>query len=314
MEPGVIGLVILILLIAATVGVLVRQRPDSWNLPLLRTSGGGGALLGDDLLGHDVPASVRGEASAAEPALPRGGPNLTVLSREDAAEPILLDLTPLHPEPSPLEVLGERLDHVEAQLSALQQELRDQRAAILRIGVELKLAGEAETARRDMAIERLRGDVLAMVGQIGEERRNAGRDRRAEIISELYARLARLETALSAVTNPVLLPGEPYSPPAEFLTEALIWENWNEVGERAFALADAYSAQRVYLTEQTREELGAFVTALRVTLTRSIYPNLHADADASQQAAIRAALEQVALELPRARRALDTEYHAATEE
>ncbi len=65
MEPGVIGLVILILLIASTVGVLVRQRPDSWNLPLLRTSGGGGALLGDDLLGHDVPASVRGNLARA---------------------------------------------------------------------------------------------------------------------------------------------------------------------------------------------------------------------------------------------------------
>jgi hypothetical protein len=316
MEPGVVGLLILIVLIAATVGVLVRQRPDSWNLPLLRTSGGGGALLGEDLLGHDAPAGVRGEApaAAAEPALPRGAPSLTVLAREDHPEPILLDLTPLNPGPSPVEVIGERLDHVEAQLTALQQELRDQRSAILRIGVELKLAGEAETARRDMAIERLRGDVLAMVGQIGEERRNAGRDRRAEIISELYARLARLETALGAVTNPVLLPGEPYSPPAEFLTEALIWENWNEVGERAFALADAYSAQRVYLSEKTRDELGAFVTALRVTLTRSIYPHLHADADANQQAALRAALEQVALELPRARRALDTEYRAATED
>ena len=38
MEPGVVGLLILILLIAATVGVLVKQRPDSWNLPLLRTA------------------------------------------------------------------------------------------------------------------------------------------------------------------------------------------------------------------------------------------------------------------------------------
>ncbi len=314
MEPGVVGLLILILLIVATVGVLVKQRPDSFNLPLLRTSGGGGALMGDDLLGHDSSAGVRTEAAAAEPSLPRAAPSLSVVTREDPPEPIVLDLTSLNTGPSPLEVIGERLDHVEGQLTSLQQELRDQRDAILRIGVELKLAGEAETARRDMAIERLRGDVLAMIGQMGEERRNAGRDRRAEIISELYARLARLETALSAVTNPVLLPGEPYTPPAEFLTEALIWENWNEVGERAFALADAYSAQRVYLSEQTREELGAFVTALRVTLTRSIYPNLHADADASQQALIRAALEQVALELPRARLALDTEYHAATED
>ncbi len=313
MEPGVIGLLVLIVLIAATVGVLLKQRPDSWSLPLLRTSGGGGALLGDEMLGHDASAGVRAESAAAEPALPRGAPSLTVLAREEVPEPILLDLTPLNTGPSPLEVLEERLDHVEVQLTAMQQELRDQRDVILRIGVELKLAGEAETARRDMAIERLRGDVLAMIGQLGEERRNVGRDRRAEIISELYARLARLETALSAVTNPVLLPGEPYSPPAEFLTEALIWENWNEVGERAFALADAYSAQRVYLSAKTRDELGAFVTALRVTLTRSIYPNLHADADANQQAALRAALEQVALELPRARRALDREYLAATE-
>ena len=314
MEPGVIGLLVLIALIAATVGVLLKQRPDSWNLPLLRTSGGGGAMLGDDLLGHDAPAGSRADAVAAEPALPRGAPALTMLPRDEHPEPILLDLTPLNPEPLPLEVLGERLDHVEAQLTALQQELRDQRDAILRIGVELKLAGEAETARRDVAIERLRGDVLAMIGQRGEEPRTVGRDRRAEIISELYARLARLETALGAVTNPVLLPGEPYEPPAEFLTEALIWENWNEVGERAFALADAYSAQRVYLSEQTREDLGAFVTALRVTLTRSIYPNLHADADATQQAALHAALQQVALELPRARKALDAEYHAATED
>lgn len=315
MEPGVIGLIILVVLIAATVGVLVKQRPESWNLPLLRTSGGGGAMLGDDLLGHDSGLGARAEAAAAEPALPRGAPSLSVLPRDEAPpEPILLDLTPLKPEPLPLEMLGERLDHVEAQLTALQQELRDQRDAILRVGVELKLAGEAETARRDVAIERLRGDVLAMIGQLGEDRRGAGRDRRAEIVSELYARLARLETALSAVTNPVLLPGEPYAPPTEFLTEALIWENWNEVGERAFALADAYSAQRVYLSDKTREELGAFVTALRVTLTRSIYPNLHADADANQQAALRAALEQVAVELPRVRQALDAEYQTVSDE
>ncbi len=70
----------------------------------------------------------------------------------------------------------------------------------------------------------------------------------------------------------------------------------------------------MYLSEKTREELGAFVTALRVTLTRSIYPNLHADADTTQQAALRAALEQVALELPRVRRALDAEYRTATED
>lgn len=313
-EPGVIALIVLVLLIVGTIAVLVRQRPDSWNLPLLRTTGGGPAL-GDDLLSREASPGARAEAAITEPALARGGPALSVVPRDEPPppEPILLDLTPLNPEPSPVELLNERLDHVENHLASLQQELRDQRDVILRIAMELKLSGEAETSRRDVAIERLRGDVLAMIGQLGEERRHIGRDRRAEIISELYARLARLETALGAVTNPVLLPGEAYAPPTEFLTETLIWENWEEVGERAFALADAYSAQRVYLSEDTRAELGAFVTALRVTLTRSIYPQLHADADDEQQAALRAALEQVAIELPRVRQALDAEYRAATE-
>ncbi|MFT4037057.1 MAG: hypothetical protein QM692_02655 [Thermomicrobiales bacterium] len=313
-EPGVIALIVLVLLIVGTIAVLVRQRPDSWNLPLLRTTSGGPSL-GDDLLSRDASLGVRADAAAAEPALARGGPALSVVTHDEPPppEPILLDLTPLNPEPSPVELLNERLDHVESHLASLQQELRDQRDVLLRIAMELKLSGEAETSRRDVAIERLRGDVLAMIGHLGEERKHVGRDRRAEIISELYARLARLETALGAVTNPVLLPGEAYAPPAEFLTESLIWENWDEVGERAFALADAYSAQRVYLSEATRAELGAFVTALRVTLTRSIYPQLHADADDEQQAALRSALEQVAIELPRVRQALDAEYRAATE-
>jgi hypothetical protein len=113
---------------------------------------------------------------------------------------------------------------------------------------------------------------------------------------------------LAAVTNPILLPGEAYSPPAEFLPEALVWENWNEVGERAFALADAYSAQRLYLSEETRGEIEMFVTTLRALLTRSVYPNLQPEPDAAQQAALRSALDEIAGEFPKVRQRLEREY------
>jgi hypothetical protein len=135
-------------------------------------------------------------------------------------------------------------------------------------------------------------------------------DRRSDVSADLYARLARLEAALAAVTNPILLPGEAYAPPAELLPEALIWENWNDVGERAFALADAFSAQRLYLSEQTRLELGEFVTSLRVMLTRAVYPNLQPEPGREQQLALRAALDAIAAELPRVRATIEQEFRA----
>jgi hypothetical protein len=88
----------------------------------------------------------------------------------------------------------------------------------------------------------------------------------------------------------------------------LIWENWNEVGERAFALAETYSAQRLHLSGQTRSDVGAFVTTLRTLLTRSVYPNVQGEADTTHQAALRAALAEIAAELPKVRDLLETEY------
>ena len=125
--------------------------------------------------------------------------------------------------------------------------------------------------------------------------------------AELYVRLARLEAAVAAVTNPILLPGEPYAPPAEFLADALAWENWKDVGERAFAFADHVNTQQLYLTEPTRQEVVAFVRALRGLLTRSVYPNLRPDPSPAELQALRAALDQLAAELPRVRARLAAE-------
>ena len=147
-----------------------------------------------------------------------------------------------------------------------------------------------------------------MVTRVAADGSSRPGSRRPDVSADLYARLARLEAALAAVTNPILLPGEAYSPPAEFLPEALVWENWNEVGERAFSLADAYSAQRLHLSEETRGEIELFVTTLRTLLTRSVYPNLQPEPDAAQQAALRTALEEIAGEFPKVRQMLEREY------
>jgi hypothetical protein len=214
--------------------------------------------------------------------------------------------------PSSAETLAARLDRFEERLDQIARAV-DRHAAEL--GQELRRArtdrahqAETEDARRDAAMERLRADLLAALTRAAGDGGARPGSRRPDVSADLYARLARLEAALAAVTNPILLPGEAYVPPAEFLPEALIWENWNEVGERAFSLAEAYSSQRLHLSDETRDDIELFVTTLRTLLTRSVYPNLQLEPDTAQQAALRSALEEIAGEIPKARQKLEREY------
>ena len=222
-------------------------------------------------------------------------------------DPVRIDFVPSAAETlmARLDRFEERLDEiarwVERQSAEAGQELRRARA-------ELAQRAAADDARWAASLERLRADVLMAVSRAVAEGNSGTATKRPEVTAELYARLARLEAALAAVTNPILLPGEPYAPPGEFLPEALVWENWNEVGERAFSLADAYSAQRLHLSDETRGEVDLFVTTLRTLLTRSVYPNLQPEPDATQQAALRVALEEIAAELLKVRQKLEWEY------
>ncbi len=312
MEPGIVAAIILIVITGGAAVALVRQRAVSWGLPGLRTSGAMGTGSIDEHLESDDSFAL--EAARSEPSSPGSrfaarlgsGSAVTVLEPEDfpEPEPVRLDIAP-----SLATLLMERLDLVEKRIDELSHAVEQHNIQIVRTRGELLAEAEAAGERRRAALEQLRSDLTSLLNRLAAESRSGAIDRRLEVSADLYARLARLESALSAVTNPILLPGETYEPPAELLTEALIWENWNEVGERAFALADAYSAHRLHLSDQTREEVGHFVTALRLLLTRSVYPNLQTDPDAAQQAALRMALEEIAAELPKVRAALDREYH-----
>lgn len=257
---------------------------------------------------------LQSEAARAEPAAlasrfaarTASGSAIAALEPEDL--PALPDPMNFDIASARTTTLMDRFDVIERRIDELGRAIEQQRLQLARTRSELLAQGEKDTADRDTALERMRVDLASTLGRLIAENQSGMNDRRLEVSADLYARLARLESALSAVSNPILLPGEAYAPPAELLTEALIWENWNEVGERAFALADAYSAQRLHLSDRTRDDLGRFVTELRLLLTRSVYPNLQTDPDAAQQAALRAALEEIAAELPTVRAALDREY------
>jgi len=214
----------------------------------------------------------------------------------------------MSPAASP-EPVGFQLKRLDTRLTELTQNIDRHEAAIsalLRQSMtDLAQRAAADDARSEAAVERLRGDVLAA---LASPKPNADRTRRKDVCAELYATLARFEAALSAVSNPVLLPGEAYAIPDALPASALIWENWNDVGERVFVLADTFNAQRLHLSPQAREDLGQFLTKLRTLLTGTIYPNLQADVGSSQDLALRNALHEIARGLRDARESLEREY------
>lgn len=173
-----------------------------------------------------------------------------------------------------------------------------------------ELARETQV-RQDASFDRLRSDVVSAIGA-GTTRRVADRmmEREIDALAELYTRLARLQAALAAVTQPMLLPGEPYHPAAELLPESLVWENWKDVGERAFALADHFNAHRLVLPAPLAAELAAFITTLRGELTGAIYPNLRPDASTGQRQTLQGALSHLATDLPIVRERLELAYRA----
>lgn len=201
--------------------------------------------------------------------------------------------------------LESRIDELDRATNRRNDELRRE----LRTGLDdLNNALQGIDGRLGSGFERFRGELKLQLAGLGATHTGGPRDeRRIEAIGALYLALARLESAIAQVTNPILLPGEPYAPPTEFLPESLAWENWKDVGERAFSFADAYSVQRLNLSPRAQQELAAFVTMLRGVLTRSIYPSLVPDPTDEQLDALRDALNTLAAQLPRIRRTLEHE-------
>jgi leucyl aminopeptidase (aminopeptidase T) len=198
--------------------------------------------------------------------------------------------------------LRQRREAAQAELDAALVKAREELARAERIRQGAEQAKEQASAAAVAAAPE--GPDVLLATRVAIEQ--------LETLIELYARLARVETALAQLTTPILLPGEPYEAPEEFLPDALRWDNWKDVGETAYALGEYLTENRLRISAATARELEAGVTALRIALTRSIYPNLSPAPTEEQDATLRSGLDVLAQTLPRMRGLLEDDYRALT--
>lgn len=158
--------------------------------------------------------------------------------------------------------------------------------------------------RRQREVDRLEQELATIrltMGAYGE--------RRGEALADFYGHLARVEVAMAAVVNPMLLPGESLTLPPEMLQETLVWNNWSDVGERAFAFGNVFNQNRFVLEPETADRVEAFIVTLRQVLTRDVYPAVRGgNPSAAQIAQMRAGLESIVRDLPTMRRLLENAY------
>jgi hypothetical protein len=297
-----VAVIALLVILAAAATLISRQGLFDAPLSGLRLQDLGGRHRdGDEAKSDASMSTVVGDATGADQSAARVTP-----------PPPATMHYPVSSAPA-LEPVGPQLDRLDAKLTELSQSIDRHEtaiAALLRQSMnDLSQRAAAIDARSDAALERLRADVLA---SLASSRAGTGCTRRQDVCAELYVTLARLESALAAVSNPVLLPGEPFALPDELPASALVWENWNDVGERVFVLADTFNAQRLHLSQETRHDVAQFLTTLRTLLTGTIYPNLQSNVGSSQHLALRKALNDIARGLPNVRETLEYEYEGRT--
>ena len=162
-------------------------------------------------------------------------------------------------------------------------------------------------AEYQVEIERLHVSLESV-----RERAGSYGERRGVALAELYGCLARVEAALAAVVNPMLLPGEALAIPRDLPAEAMTWDTWRDVGERAYGLGNVFNENRLVLDPATGDAIAEFIATLRQGLTGSVYPTVRiAQPSADQLAQMRAGLEAIVAELPTVRRTIEDAYRNA---
>lgn len=135
--------------------------------------------------------------------------------------------------------------------------------------------------------------------------------RRAEALAELYAALAQVEASLGAIVNPMLLPGEPLRVPDELFDDTLDWENWNDVGERAFGFGEVFNRDRIVLDPELADQIERFLSTFRQALTGAVSPVVqNPSRTPSQIHQMKAGLKTIVDALPPLRREIEAHYRA----
>jgi len=206
------------------------------------------------------------------------------------------------------ESLRAEADMQEHQIAQLQAKFS---AVDERTGQELEESLREMREHLDAELGRFRegmGGALATLAARQDSGEDGIRARQADAIADLYERLAKMESALLAVANPVLLPSERLVLPDQIAPEQFAWEQWKEVGDAAFAFADTFNRNRIVLDDSTCRDLAVFVTTIREQLTRSVYPSLQQPQTEEQRWLFRQSLEQLGAEIASARSRLELVY------
>jgi hypothetical protein len=208
--------------------------------------------------------------------------------------------------------------------------LRDDLERDLRTTREHQHELDQQLRRLDLALTEMRGvpDELAKVVRVRERRMRRRLDqlryevegvrrgataagaRRDEAYAELYTHLARIEASLATAINPMLLPGEPLQVPEEFVPETLDPENWDDVGEHAYAFGMTFNQTRLVLDPALATDIERFLATLRQGLTGKVYPTVRrAEPTRTQLALMRSALEGIVEALVPVRRRIESAWH-----
>lgn len=168
--------------------------------------------------------------------------------------------------------------------------------------IEEEIASIRETQQAEIGDLRQSMESLKdRIGTYGE--------RRGEALAALYGSLARVESSLAAVVNPMLLPGESLALPHELPQEAYAWANWGDVGERAYAFGNVFNENRLVLERSTADAIAGFIATLRTGLTGSVYPAVRGSKPTADQIVqMRSGLEAIIAALPVIRGQIENAY------
>ena len=286
----VVLLILMLLLIGAVAGGAYLLTSGARRLP----PAGGGAAVNIDSIKTELDARYQADIERLR-AEARGAVGEIEAELGRLREGLR---TSAHEHDAQLARLRDRFAEVDGQTaSALERALGELRS------------------HQEIELSRLREGVGAAMAAIAVRQSNPESDaisgRKAEATADLYRKLAKLEMCFISLANPVLLPGEPFTMPPDLLPETLKWENWKDVGDAAFAFAEAFNQDRIHLDDDTCRELIRFIAVLRELMTTAIYPNLlpkHGADPAETRATLHGALEQLGHDIPDARERRERAY------
>ncbi|MCO5214980.1 MAG: hypothetical protein M9953_03065 [Thermomicrobiales bacterium] len=191
---------------------------------------------------------------------------------------IMVDESHLHQLASDLREEIERATQLnlamEARLSALETDFGSTKQLPAFVDARVQSA-EQETRDR---IAKIRRDLNA--SRVSDSPYSV---RRNDAVSDLYQKLAQLDVAIGAVVNPMLLPGEQVSVPESLYDDTLIWDNWGDVADRAYAFGESFSQSRYLLDPELALRVETFIATFRTNLTTTVYPVVQDEHRSSQQ-------------------------------